>query len=490
LRLPSEDRAELVFDFNINLTSEQDGGNGGGSKLAFKAKLEEDKGQEKWKFDGVDLERVFIQMDVAGTQLKGAIFIFEDDPVYGKGFAGAVGAKLTMGMQLDLEVKALFGRTKTFRYWFADAQVTLPTPIPIFTGFAINSFGGGFYNRMKMDGIDRTPNAAFNSIGASTSGVVYVPYEENGFGFKASIGIITQNSEELFNASVEFGMAFLRSGGLQDIYFKGEGRLVSGIPGDFYEKLTEKLSAISKGGEAVVSSFIPDAAMSANVFIKFDFVNDIFHATSELYINFGSFLKGVGPNGRAGWLDFYVSRDKWHILVGTPNDPVGTKMNVLIAKLKTTSYFMMGDDLPGSPPPPPMVANLLGVNASKLDYTRDLNKLKSGKGMAFGSHFYITTGDLRFLIFYARFDAGFGFDLMLKDYGDAHCVGETEQIGMNGWYANGQAYAFLQGRVGIRIKIFGKTKKKEIFSGSAAVLVQTRLPNPSWIRGYFKGRPM
>ncbi len=484
LRLPSGDRAELVFDFNINLTSEGDGGNGGGSKLAIKAKLEDDNGSDRWRYDGVDLERVNIQMDVAGMQLKGAIFIFEDDPTYGKGFAGAVGAKLTVGMSLDVEVKALFGRTEEFRYWFADAQVTLPTPIPIFTGFAINSFGGGFYNRMKMDGISYNPNAAFTEIGASTSGVIYVPDGQNGFGFKASVGIITQNSEELFNGSLEFGMSFLRSGGLQEIYFKGEGRMISGIPGDFYEKLTEKLALISEGAESMVGSFIPDAAISANVFIKFDFANDVFHATSELYINFGSFLKGIGPNGRAGWLDFYVSSDEWHLLIGTPGDPVGTKM----IGTETRSYFMMGDGLPGSPAPPPMVAQMLGVDAEQLAYTRDLNLLEAGRGFAFGSHFAMSTGDLKFLIFYARFDAGFGFDVMVKDYGDAHCKGSSEQIGMNGWYANGQAYAYLQGKVGLKVKLFFKTKKIDIFSGGGAILVQARLPNPSWLVGYLKGK--
>ncbi|MEM9650299.1 MAG: hypothetical protein AAF969_17615, partial [Bacteroidota bacterium] len=128
------------------------------------------------------------------------------------------------------------------------------------------------------------------------------------------------------------------------------------------------------------------------------------------------------------------------------------------------------------------------VDAAKLDYTRDINLLDAGKGLAFGAHWSMTTGDIRFLIFYARFDAGIGFDIMLKDYGDAHCKGSSEQIGLNGWYANGQAYAYLQGQIGLKFKLFGKKKKIVIFAGGGAVLMQARLPNPVWLRGYLAGK--
>ena len=485
LRTPSDNKAELVFSFEVNLTSESDGGNGGASKLAIKGKYNEEKG--KWKYDGVDLEHLYIKMDVAGMQLKGAIFLFDDDPIYGTGFAGAVGAKFSTGIKLEVEAKALFGRTDTFRYWYADAKVTLPQGIPVFPGFALNAFGGGFYNKMRMAGNSNGQDAAFTQIGASTSGVIYEPYEDNSFGMKASVGIITQNSEDLFNATVEFGMAFRKSGGLQEVYFKGFGRIMASLPSEFYDIVNENLETISALGATGLKVEKPDpSAISANVFIGFDFVNDIFHSTSEVFINFGV-LKGIGPYGRAGWLDFYVSSEKWHLLIGTPEDRIGIKLDLGIIRMQMDSYFMTGDDLPGSPPPPAIVADILGVDVSELEYTRDLNMLESGKGFAFGSSMSVSTGDLTFLIFYARFDAGIGFDIMLKDYGDAHCKGSSEPIGMNGWYANGQAYAYLQGVLGVTFKLFGSKKKIPIMAGGGAVLLQARLPNPAWFRGYLGG---
>ncbi len=484
---PGGNTAELLFNFSINLTSEGDGANGGGSTLAIKAKMDDRDGRDRWKFDGIRLERVSIMMEVGGMELKGTIFIFENDPTYGKGFAGSVAAKFTKGIEVDVQAKALFGRTTEFRYWFADAQVTIPSGVPIFTGFALNSFGGGAYNRMRMDGMSDNPNAAFDLIGASSSGVIYVPDNDSGLGIKASVGIITQNSPDLFHATVEFGMTFRRSGGLHDIYFKGEGELLAALPAKFWTKLKDNLGDIaSVGGTIGLPASRPSGVMSANVFIGYDFVNNIFHSTSELFINFG-ILKGVGDNGRAGWMDFYVAPDEWHILIGTPDDPVGVALNLGILKLTTKSYFMAGDGLPGSPPPPAIVAEILGVDAAALDYTRDLNALEAGRGVAFGANLSVSTGDLTFLIFYARFDAGVGFDIMLKDYGDARCKGSTEQIGLNGWYANGQSYAYLQGELGLTFKLFGSKKKIPIIKGGGAVLLQARLPNPAWFRGYLGG---
>ena len=61
------------------------------------------------------------------------------------------------------------------------------------------------------------------------------------------------------------------------------------------------------------------------------------------------------------------------------------------------------------------------------------------------------------------------------------------QIGINGWYANGQSYAYMQGELGINIKLFFIRKKISIIKGGGAVLLQAKLPNPVWIRGYMAG---
>src|SRR5690606_10858647 len=105
----------------------------------------------------------------------------------------------------------------------------------------------------------------------------------------------------------------------------------------------------------------------------------------------------------------------------------------------------------------------------------------------FGAALSFSTGDLSFLMFYARFDAGVGFDIMLKDYGDTRCAGSSDRIGINGWYANGQAYAYFEGAVGIRVRVFGVRKRIPILELRAAALLQAKLPNPFWMRGMVGG---
>jgi hypothetical protein len=75
---------------------------------------------------------------------------------------------------------------------------------------------------------------------------------------------------------------------------------------------------------------------------------------------------------------------------------------------------------------------------------------------------------------------------MIKDYGETACHG-SGQIGIDGWYANGQAYAYLQGELGINVKLLFVRKKIPIIKAGAAVLLQAKLPNPAWFRGYVGG---
>ena len=108
---------------------------------------------------------------------------------------------------------------------------------------------------------------------------------------------------------------------------------------------------------------------------------------------------------------------------------------------------MAGNRIPGMPAPPQAVTDLLGQDTGRLSLGRNLDALSTGKGFAFGSELAVKTGDIQFLIMYANFNAGLGFDIMLKDYAQAQCRGRSGTIGMDGWYAQGQTYAYLQGEL-------------------------------------------
>ncbi|MDH7445512.1 hypothetical protein [Aquimarina sp. 2201CG14-23] len=490
-----DDIAALDFTININLMDSA--GFSGASSLSIEGDLKQGDGLEKWKFKRIKLRRVEIAADI-GFKIDGFVEFREDDPVYGNGFAGRVKAEFQGGIAVT--INATFGKTD-FRYWYVDGLVEgLNIVVP--TGLAITGFGGGASYRMRKDGYS-------SNVGIGESGVNYVPDKNSGLTVKAMMLFSIAGGDTLVNGGFGFEIAFNSSGGINRISLYGEGHMLQEPEwNNAGDEITENLGGIVEN-EATMSETVQDQlketdligaskaiypatmtgqkGLNAYVAIEFDFVADTFHGTFELYIDLlGGLFQGVGNGGRAGWAVVHFGPGEWYVHVGTPTDPIGLKLGIGSIALRSESYFMMGDYMPASPPPPPEVAEILGLDSDILDYMRDENALKGGRGLAFGSKFSFDTGDMTFLAFYARFSAGFGFDIMVKDYGDVVCRG-SGQLGVNGWYANGQIYAYLKGSMGISFKLFGKRRRIPIIEAGAATLLQAKLPNPVWIRGYLGG---
>lgn len=493
------DNSRIDFDLGINLM-ETAVGAGATARIGIKGKMYDDGYRQRSRYDGLDLSAININCKFSGLTIKGSLILMEKDPVYGNGFNADV--EVDVVDIVNVKAKAIFGRT-TFRYWYFDAAVKFPpTPgVP----FMITGFGGGAYYKMH-----RNQDIAIGDF--SPSGLSYTPDEKISLGIKALV-YFHVGSETICDGEAGFEIAFNSKGGINRLAIFGKANVMGKIPGmkkinDLIGKvagdLTAKTSFLGitetdlKGSFA--SKYIPEAnkavpgPISGEIGIKlaaaieFDFQNNSLHATTDVYINTpGNFLSGIGPGGRAVWGVFHKDPKDWYMYMGTPDDRCGIKIGVAGLYLKTTSYFMAGTLLPGSPPPPPQVASILGVDARELDYMRDENSLANGGGIAFGASLDFDTGDLSFLLFYARFQAGMGFDIMLKDYQEARCSNTGKQVGINGWYANGQSYAYLQGELGIRIKLSFLKLKVPIISGGAAVLLQAKLPNPVWMRGYVAG---
>ncbi|PKV49305.1 hypothetical protein ATE84_1326 [Aquimarina sp. MAR_2010_214] len=486
-----------ALDFTIAINLMDNAGFSGNASLSIEGDLKQGDGFEKWKFKRIKLRRVEIAADM-GFKIEGFVEFRDDDPVYGDGFAGMVKATFTGGIAVT--ISAAFGKTD-YRYWYIDGLVEgLSIPIP--PVFAITGFGGGASYRMKKEGFS-------SNIGIGSSGLNYVPDRDSGLTVKAMMLFSITKGESLINGGFGFEMAFNRHGGINRVSLYGEAHLLQ-IPG--FEDAGDEISE-NFGGIVENESGMPDAVenqlketdligaskaiypavmegqkgLNAYMAIEFDFTAKTFHGTFELYIDvLGGVFKGVGPGGRAAWAVIHFGPGEWYVHIGTPTDPIGIKIGIGSVALTSKSYFMMGDYMPPSPPPPAQVAEILGLDAEVLDYMRDENALAGGRGVAFGASLEFDTGDMNFFMFYARFNAGFGFDIMVKDYGDAMCKG-SGQIGVNGWYANGQSYVYLQGSMGINFKLFGKRRRIPIIEAGAATLMQAKLPNPVWFRGYLGG---
>jgi hypothetical protein len=508
----------LQFTLDVNLMQDK---LSAGTTLTIFGELNQggssnDKGQMssafQYKYKRTQLDMISVDGRFNAFNIKGQIEFLRNHPILGDGFKGALELTLnSLGVKVDAQ--AAFGST-SFRYWYVDAMAT---GLHISTGyFNITGLGGGAsYHINKRARDNNDPYSPVRSITPE-------PDESKGLGFK---GVVAFNvgTSAICAGEVSLEMMFNSTGGLNNMGFYGKANVIppdalkqlvadaagslgdelNGLLGQVYQKVEnvagDKIAKLVEKGafdqlakEAFPSELTSmkssSGMISADLGITYDFENKTLHSTFDLYVNVFGVLTGVGANNRAGWAVMHFAPDEWYIHMGTPTDRLGLKMGVGSISVATTGYFMAGSRIPASPPPPKVVADILGVEAQQLDYMRDLNALGEGRGFAFGTDFSINTGDLHFLMFYASFQAGLGFDVMLKNYGDDyHCKSHPGAIGMNGWFANGQSYAYLQGELGIEVKLMFIRKKISIIKGGGAVLLQATLPNPSWFRGYLGG---
>lgn len=500
----SDQKTSLNFDLDINVTEVFAGGTGLSLKGAFAG-----GDRTRWVYDKISVDEISLSLSSAAFDFNGSLIFYHEDPVYGDGFAGQLMANFKP-INLTIEAKAIFGNVEGFRYWYADAAGRFSPGIQLAPGLELTGFGGGAYYRMGVS------KGSTSAIGMTPTGVVYEPKSNAGLGLKASV-MFSVTGGAAFNGEAALEIAFFKGGGLRYVAYKGNAYFMASPMDNTLAAIKEKAQQVgavvekmeNAAGGAIDSDLIcknkeedqslnqiygdignaagKRGAISAHVFIELNFEEKSLYGSFETYINVaGGIIKGTGAGGRAGWAELYFSPGDWYIYVGTPMDRMGLKVGIGPLSLKTEAYFIMGTSIPGSPPPPEEVSDILG--GIDLDYMEELNVLGNGAGIGFGASFSMDTGDLTFLMFYARFKAGAGYDVMLKNYGNVSCVGRSGTIGINGWYANGQAYAYFDGEIGIRVKIFGRRKSVTILQIGAAAILQAKLPNPFWMRGIVGGR--
>lgn len=476
------DLAVLGFNMKLNLMNGKISANSGLHLITeFK------NGDSNFKglyVDSLKLEKV----QLAGFKLDGEIQIIKDDPVYGNYFGGDILATFNgLSEDLKVNVKSVFGY-KDFRYWYVEGTAKLSEGIPVGPLF-LNGFVGGAYYRMQYAGKQGIRS--------------YIPYKDCGLGVKAGVNYyVAQKSTISGNALFE--MNFSPSDGIQNMMFYGTAEFLkktaksdSELDNMFTagqgkarctgQSFTSGLPAGADGSsmsKEILSEMSLSGIISAYLSMNYEFTSKTFDANFAVMINTpGNILRGVGNNGEAGWAYLHLSPETWFIHVGTPSNPLGLKLGLGPLSLSTESYFMLGDKLE-EPVLDPNVARILDLSPRQVDYMKYPQNIALGKGIAFGSRFKFDTGNLSFLILYARFMAGTGFDVMLQDLTGYSCEGKGGNIGLNGWYANGQCYAYLEGELGVRIKLLFINKNISIIKGSAAALLQAKLPNPTWVGGY------
>lgn len=440
-------RAALGMNAKVALMNKKDKGVNASTRFFINASVkketipaDQEKERLSWSYDGILLEGVRVKGNVSLFTLDGSVFIYKGHPVYGDGFTGKVGFTAGKIIKDTASVDIRFGNKDDFKYWFA--HIDIPVKIPLGT-ITLSNLGGGAYSNMV-----RTDLASPASD--------YVPLKDGGLGLIANVGMYVK-TEDIFNADVELEIATNSTGGVKFIRFAGEGRFFNP------EAKTDNLSKIT-----------------ASVNMIFDNTNNCFHANLRVFMNIANVIRGVGPQDLLGEAVIHSDPVDWYVYIGRPLYPLGVSVAGL---LKTETYFMAGTKIDAMPLPPSEVSSI--ISGIDMDFMKNERGVASGRGVAFGLMFKASAGigkDKGFV--YAYFNAGAGADIMLQNYGDAKCEGREGPIGINGWYASGQGYAYLTGKVGIRVK----KSEFDIMSVAAALLVQAKMPNPSWFRGNIAAR--
>jgi hypothetical protein len=452
---------------------------------------------ERWKFREVAVSSIKVEYTSGAFGVSGDVWLQSSDPVYGDGFRGDI--RLSLLDKFTFDAVGVFGKKDAYRYFLADvffevspvSGVTIP-PMLTFYGF-----GGGLYRRMQQ--ASKMPAAAGNAsseFGKSLSGISYVPDEKVGLGVMAATKFALTGSSSAFNAKVGFEMQFNSYGGLNFVQLRGDAAFVDApekwgsLAGNLsarMEKLKEsgasqpvkaKKSDLEAAPENKSSGFL-----TASMNIEYDVINRTFAADLNAYLNAG-LIRGLGPNDRMGWSSAYFAPDAWYVYMGTPADRLGVKVLNLA---EVNGYFMLGNSIPALPPPPSSVLSLLSADKQERLKRSHSDKASMGKGIAFGAAFS-TKFDAKLTPFYAHLGVGLGSEFMLTSMNGASCASYSGVPGINGWFAQAQAWAFVEAGIGIEAKVFGKSQQFSIMDLSTGALLEGSGPNPMYFAGAVGGR--
>ncbi len=498
----------------------------------------------KLEFDRVHVSQVTVKGEFTFISLEGGFNLFNNDQTYGNGFKGYLNASLEQGLEFKVagqigttnydDSKSMNNPDNVYRYFFIDMSFLYKPgmiPIPLSAPFLhIDGFGGGFqYNMVPNDllpsgdsfskymlkpGEKNPAQPEYESYvvediltpGVSLSGLTYSP-RPSAFGFGGNVIFSVAPGKPKLSVvawgEIGVNVNFAENNGKMSLYsitLNGNGYVMPKAENPPHDAV---------GSTEVSGQFSLDAQYNHEK----GFLS-IVPAFSFVYPNVGIDLGNqklplrLSPNdifeieahgeGHALWLFKKPSEGanlnlseagQWYVKVGTPYEGVGVDFNFLgVTLAQMNGYFQVGHNLD----PIPRIAELVPEwsNGSATDPSRESAKTYAqGDGIVMGARFKIPDRTYEFLMFRGRLTAGAGFDLSLKKYPKSFSCGNGDgKIGINNWYAKGQAYAYFKALLDMRVDLWFYEGWVNIFDAYAAISLEAELPNPTWMRGIIKGR--
>jgi hypothetical protein len=415
---------------------------------------------QAFAFDGVDLDSIYLHTDLGVVQITGSIVFYHDDPTYGNGFLGQLQAVFLDAVQVN--ATALFGSVSGYRYWYVDASTLFPNPgVVIFPGVGFYGFGGGAWYHMNVGPDPGTINgnaSASKTPGMTLSGYKFTPDPTIDFGFKAMITMATSPGAEVFSADVILTMQFT-NGGVGAMSLAGKGYMLC----------------------SSLANRTNDYTVFASVSITYDFANKVFDGN----FNFNTNPSFASVFSMTGWMNLHFDQNNWHILIGTPSN---REKLTLVSLASVDAYLMAGTDIPA--PDFNNFEHKAEIEQAIGSPLPNVHMPISGgatEGFALGASQSIDTGELRYLIFFGRFTLGYGFDVAVTHDATRICDNLGTAPGIDGWYAMGQLYAYVEFKIGLHVDVWFTSGDFTILDCGAGARCVVMAPNPVWVEGTVGG---
>ena len=460
------------------------------------------KYQNGFKLDEVNLSEIEAELDLGIADAYVKINLYDSDPTYGNGFRGEAGIKLArIATAVEIGAVIQFGKVDGYRYWYFDGYFKSNSGIALAnSGASLFGFGGGGYYNMSAVGPDENEVQRYNELAdanpvsytnptQSISDFTYEPLKD-GRGFRAMAIIGCAATSRAWNVECNLLIDWKKGSGIKSVVFEGKFNMMRGIDDD---------------GDPPIKLF---DNLESTMLINVQRDNDntrTFQANLDTKLNghFGSayfpisFLYSSKPNG---------DNKKWYIRFGSWSkaDPFDDDSRITMTKgpnydfftfeIIFKAYLMMGNTYKSGsiiPPLPDYIVNATSDQYGNGPQQRDAgaaanieNKLKGedadnfGIGMGLGMKLDV---NIEVLMFYTRFSAEVvaDFALTLPQQG---CFG-VNSLGFTGWFASGQAYALVEGAVGVKGRLFGKDIDVHLINLTAGAAFSVQFPYPKRIYG-------
>lgn len=446
-----------------------------------------------FKLQGVQFDSITLSVDISALTLEGYI-AFYNNPIEGgdenardKGVRGEINVTLPIGPNgITGRLTAIFGNIGVpsdtysedfYSYWMVDGIVSFPVGIQFGTiPLGLYGIGGGVGYNMIQTQMPSIVNGEI--VGEATYEPVY-----NSFRLSITAMIGTMPDPDAFNGDITLIAQFV-NGGLDMIGIEGDAYVMTAMTErdnpqiyvgcDIYMYMPNETRSWSIEGGLNVAINLANGVMVGNMspsLIPNQVVAASFHASPELFF-------------------FHMGAPDYNLNDG--DDPRGSAMlNLGFMEAQIKTYMMVGHNIPTTLPPLPLpIQNILNNPDGDLDGTTsatqaqgelDASASETASGFAHGTYVELTT-DINAYLLYARLGVYLGYDMNITQR-STQCANTGDIIGINGWYAEGQAYAGIEGALGIRVKVFGSEQEIKLMDLAAAIALYGGAPKPFYFGG-------